>query len=61
MSRMDEVGTKLAGGRAPQVMRALHNLKMALRLRHGRGPLDEAQLQKVAEILDAAALAIERS
>ncbi len=49
------------GGPAPQLIRAMENLKMALRLRMGRGQMTEDQLRSVAEIVDAAALAIERS
>lgn len=49
------------GGRAPQILRAMENLKTALRLRQRQGPLSEDELQRIAEILDGAALAIERS
>lgn len=50
-----------SSGRSPQIVRAMENLKLALRLRMERGPLTEAQLQDVAAALDAAAQAIERS
>jgi hypothetical protein len=40
-------------------MRATENLKLALRLRLGRGPLDEAQVRAVAAALDAAAAQVE--
>ncbi|WP_439596575.1 PadR family transcriptional regulator [Falsiroseomonas sp.] len=49
------------GGPRPELMRATENLKLALRLRLARGPLDAAQLRSITEALDAAALAIERS
>jgi len=48
------------GGRAPQIVRAMENLKTALRLRQRQGRLSEDELQRIAEILDTAALAIER-
>ncbi|MEQ9609210.1 MAG: PadR family transcriptional regulator [Kiloniellaceae bacterium] len=48
------------GGRPPQIVRAMENLKMALRLRQRQGRLSEDELQRIAEILDTAALAIER-
>jgi DNA-binding PadR family transcriptional regulator len=48
-------------GPSRQLMRALGNLKMALRLRHSRGPLTEEQLQAIVAALDTAAVAIERS
>ena len=44
----------------PQIVRAMENLKLALRLRVGRGPLTEEQRRGLAEILDAAALSLER-
>ncbi|MGE0743301.1 MAG: PadR family transcriptional regulator [Hyphomonadaceae bacterium] len=50
-----------ASGRAPQIVRAMENLKLALRLRMEHGPLSEAQVQAVADALDAAAQAVERS
>ena len=59
LSRIE--GAAREGGPAPQVMRAMHNLRLALRLRLVRGPLDPAQAQAVAAALDAAAVAVERS
>jgi len=38
----------------------MENLKTALRLRQRQGRLSEDELQRIAEILDTAALAIER-
>jgi DNA-binding PadR family transcriptional regulator len=59
MARMQQVSAQHGGGPAPQIIRAMENLKMALRLRMGRGPLSAAELQAVAAAIDAAALAIE--
>jgi len=50
-----------AGERAPQVVRAMQNLKLALRLRMERGPLSDTEIEAVAAALDNAAKAIERS
>lgn len=61
LARMDEAGRTHGGGPAPQVVRAMENLKLALRLRMQRGPLSEAQAQAVAAALDAAAAGVERS
>ena len=61
LARMKEVSTRHGGGPAPQIIRAMENLKLALRLRMGRGPLTAEQLQTVAALIDAAALAVERS
>jgi DNA-binding PadR family transcriptional regulator len=61
LARMSEISAAHGGGPAPQIIRAIENLKLALRLRRARGPLSEDQRRAIAEILDAAALAIERS
>jgi DNA-binding PadR family transcriptional regulator len=61
LARMQEVHARHGGGIAPQILRAMENLKLALRLRMGRGPLSTTQLQAVTDALDAAAQAIERS
>jgi len=60
LGRLADMGGE--GGRhAPQIVRAMHNLKMAVRLRLGRCPLDAAQVAAVAAALDAAAQAVERT
>jgi DNA-binding PadR family transcriptional regulator len=59
LKRMQEVSARHGGGVAPQVIRAMENLKLALRLRMSRGPLTAAELQAVAAAIDAAALAVE--
>lgn len=58
-SRMDEAGSR--GGRfSPQIMRAMENLKTALRYRLAAGALSETDVQDIAAALDQAALAVER-
>ena len=42
-------------GRSTQVMRAMHNLKTALRLRLAAGPIDEAAIDAIAAAIDEAA------
>jgi DNA-binding PadR family transcriptional regulator len=59
--RMGRVRERSAGGLSPSVMRALENLRMAVRLKLSQGPLSEEQAQRLAEALDAAALAVERA
>ena len=49
-----------AGVPAP-VLRGMENLKLALRLRLKRGPLEPAAADSIAAALDAAAQAVERS
>ena len=61
LARMDEAGRAQGDGPAPQILRAMENLKLALRLRMTRGPLSEAEANAVAAALDAAAPAVERS
>lgn len=52
-----------AGGNAvpPPVVRAMENLKVAMRLRLRRGPIDQGAAETTAAALDAAAQAVERS
>jgi DNA-binding PadR family transcriptional regulator len=61
LARINEVSAAHGGGPAPQIIRAMENLKLALRLRRENGPLTEDQLRSIAAALDAAAVAIERS
>ncbi len=61
----DELLTRAAGERgrpdAPDpVLRAMENLKLALRLRLRRGPVDAEAAAGIAAALDAAAQAVER-
>ena len=47
-------------GRSLQVMRAMHNLKTALRMRLASGPNDEATIDAIAAAIDEAAQKIGR-
>jgi DNA-binding PadR family transcriptional regulator len=47
--------------RAPELQRSLQNFHTALNLRLGRGPVDTDQLRKIADIIDRAAVNLERS
>ena len=60
LQRMQSVNSAHSGGRAPEIMRARENLKLALRLREARGPLTEQQIRNIAAALDAAAVAIDQ-
>jgi hypothetical protein len=42
------------GGPAPQIVRAMENLKLALRLRLAQGPLGAEQVARIANLLDEA-------
>lgn len=61
LARIDAVRAAHGDGPAPAIIRATENLKLALRLRQGRGPLTDEQARHIAAALDAAALTIESS
>ncbi len=58
---MERAGAMQGRDSAPQIIRAVENLKLALRLRLVRGALSEEQIRTVTEALDRAAGEIERS
>ena len=60
-ARIEETGVAHGGARSPQIIRAVENFKLALRLRLSRGALSEEQLRSIVAILDQAAGEIERS
>jgi len=60
-ARMEEASLARGDGPAPQILRAMENLKFALRLRLSHGPLNEDQVTAVATALDAAAVSVERT
>jgi DNA-binding PadR family transcriptional regulator len=59
--RMEQARKIFGRGRAPQIERALMNLKFALKMRVRRGDLSAEQLGKIADALDAAARAIDEA
>jgi DNA-binding PadR family transcriptional regulator len=59
-ARMAEANQARGRGPAPQIIRAMENLRLALRLRLGRGPLNDDQVIAVTAALDAAAVNVER-
>lgn len=60
-ARMAEVNARHGGGPAPQILRAMENLKTSLRIRLSRGPLSSDQVGTIAQLLDDAARAVETS
>ncbi len=58
--RLKEAGQTFGGGRAPEIKRAVHNLRLALATRLGRGALTQEQILAVSAVLDKAAADIER-
>jgi len=57
--RISETHSAHGGGPAPQILRAMENLKIAARLRMSQGPLTEEQIRAIAAALDEAAQKIE--
>jgi DNA-binding PadR family transcriptional regulator len=61
LARMEEASRVHGGGPAPQIVRAMENMKLALRLRLSRGPISEEQINAVAAAIDGAAVSVERT
>jgi DNA-binding PadR family transcriptional regulator len=60
-ARIGPAGEGRAEGTPAPVLRGMENLKLALRLRLRRGPLDQATAETITAALDAAAQVVERS
>lgn len=60
-TRLGPVGEDHAGAVPAPVLRAMENLKVALRLRLRRGPLEATAAETIAAALDGAAQIVERS
>jgi DNA-binding PadR family transcriptional regulator len=58
--RMTDAGRMHGRHRPPQIMRAVENLKITLKLIASRGSLSNEQIEKIAAILDNAAKEIEQ-
>ena len=61
LARMAEANRTYGGGPAPQILRAMENLKLALQLRLSRGPLSDEQVNAVAAVIDRAAISVEQT
>lgn len=57
--RIDAVAERAGGGPAPQIVRAMENLRLALRLKLERGRITDTQIAAIAKALDDAARTIE--
>ncbi|NWG52790.1 MAG: PadR family transcriptional regulator [Hydrogenophilaceae bacterium] len=60
MKRMDFARERYAGGPPPQIVRAMENLRLALRLRLERGEITEERAAEIAAAIDAAAAVAEK-
>jgi DNA-binding PadR family transcriptional regulator len=61
MARAGQAGAEGAASVPAPVVRAMENLKLAMRLRFRRGPIDQNAAETIAAALDVAAQAVERS
>jgi DNA-binding PadR family transcriptional regulator len=61
LGRMAEHSQTYGGGPAPEILRAMQNLKLALSIRLGRGPLIADQVRTITAALDRVAGEIEHS
>jgi len=61
LARMTEARRTHGDGPAPQILRSMENLRLALRMRLSRGPLTEDQVNAIAAAVDAAATGVERT
>jgi DNA-binding PadR family transcriptional regulator len=60
LSRMGEAGAVRGSGRSPAIVRAMENLKVALRLRMARGSIEDEQIDRIAAAIDEAAARVEK-
>ncbi len=58
--RIAAIAERIGGGPAPQIVRAMENLRMALRLKLERGKLADVDVARITAALDAAAREVER-
>jgi DNA-binding PadR family transcriptional regulator len=56
-----EVRQLASGSDSPELRRAIQNFKLALHTRLGKGPLEQSQLHAIIDLIDRAAVAIERT
>jgi DNA-binding PadR family transcriptional regulator len=60
LAQMADAARARGDGPPPSILRGMENLKLALRLRLGGGPLTDEQAAAITAALDAAAVAVER-
>lgn len=60
-ARVRQAGATRTAAASPQIVRAIENLKLALRLRVEQGPVSDESIQTITTALDRAAGEIERS
>lgn len=58
-ARMESAASVRRREKAPQILRALENLKLAIRLKFSQGALSEEQIRTIADAIDSTARKIE--
>jgi len=61
LGRMEKARKIFGRGRSPQIVRAVMNLRLALKMRTERGDLSAEQVSKIAAAIDAAVRAIDEA
>jgi DNA-binding PadR family transcriptional regulator len=59
--KMEQANAVFLRGRAPQIIRAVENFRMTLRMKTSQGVLTEEQIRKIVDAIDGAAKQIEQS
>lgn len=60
-ARLDAAAEAFGGGPAPQILRAMENVRTALRIKLAHGTLSAEQVAAIAKILDDAAAGVEKA
>lgn len=60
LGRIEETGKAFGGLRILEIMRAMHNCKLAMKLKLSHGNLTDEQVSRIVTIIDTAAREIER-
>ena len=60
-TRLAEANARFGGAPAPELIRAMNNVRAAIQVRLGKGPLSPEALNAITAALDRAAGEIERS
>ena len=60
LARMTETGAARRGDRDPRIVRAVENLRLALRLKLSSGPLSDGEISALVKVLDDTASYVEK-
>lgn len=60
LSRMEDAGSARRGDRDPRLVRAVENLRLALRLKISAGPMSDGEIAALVSLLDEMAARVEK-